>query len=699
MMTRLCWAPIILARRCSAQLVALSLIGLSAPCADTRSVAALASGAAAVEHGKYDQSLPLLQEAQTALPLISDYPAYLLAAALYEMKQYSGIEDRLRPVWDRTPASPLRAKAVILAANAHIHDGKPKQAIALVEKHLADLTPPQTESLLAHAFGAAAEPARATEHFQRLYLDYPLAEEAADAEAALAQVPPPPPQARLGRCLKLLEGADYTRAHTELQALIPQLTGTLLDTARVKLGAAEFFSKSYGPASIYLASLRVQSPEADAERLYYLFQCARRTDNTAAFPDILAQLERTHSQSLWRLQALLSAGEYYFFYNQVDAYSQVYRACSVSFPANPLAADCYWRPAFIEYLHRGPNTRALLEEFVQRHSSSDRVPNALYFLGRLAEDRSEWGAAKARYLALNTKYPNAYHAGLARVRLNQPAIRESVSPPEVSAWLAQVQFPLHPGVNFTPSALAAVRIERARLLASGGLDDLAESELRYGAKTDGQPNVMALELAELANQRNAPHRGIRCIKQLAPDYLFLPANSAPQRFWKLAFPLPFQASVERYSREFDLDPFIVAALIRQESEFNPAVVSRARAYGLAQVLPSTGRELSRRLGIRPYRANMLFVPEINLRIGIYFLRSLFDRLQGNWEATLASYNAGPNRVARWLTFGDFRDPAEFVEMIPFTETRNYVQIVLRNADIYRRIYGKPGTMSQSEGIK
>lgn len=91
-------------------------------------------------------------------------------------------------------------------------------------------------------------------------------------------------------------------------------------------------------------------------------------------------------------------------------------------------------------------------------------------------------------------------------------------------------------------------------------------------------------------------------------------------------------------------------MIRQESEFNAKVVSRAHAYGLTQVLPGTGREFSRRFDIRPFRPGMLFTPEINLNIGTYFLRSLLDRLNGTWEATtLAAYNAGPGRVARWLT--------------------------------------------------
>jgi len=104
-------------------------------------------------------------------------------------------------------------------------------------------------------------------------------------------------------------------------------------------------------------------------------------------------------------------------------------------------------------------------------------------------------------------------------------------------------------------------------------------------------------------------------------------------------------------------------------------------------LPSTGRQVSRKLGIQRFRANMLFQPDTNLQIGTYYLRSLLDQLMGQSEQALASYNAGKRHVTSWLTWSQFREPAEFVETIPFNETRNYVQTVLRNADVYRRLYG------------
>jgi soluble lytic murein transglycosylase len=158
-------------------------------------------------------------------------------------------------------------------------------------------------------------------------------------------------------------------------------------------------------------------------------------------------------------------------------------------------------------------------------------------------------------------------------------------------------------------------------------------------------------------------------------------------FWKIAFPLPYREDLERYAKQYNLDPFLMAALIRQESEFNPKAVSIANARGLTQIMPSTGRELSRRLKMKQYSTARLFQPGVSVQMGTYYLKSIADQVGGRWEAALAAYNAGLTRANSWLMWGQFKEPAEFVETVPFSQTRNYVQSVLRNADVYRRLYG------------
>jgi soluble lytic murein transglycosylase len=105
-----------------------------------------------------------------------------------------------------------------------------------------------------------------------------------------------------------------------------------------------------------------------------------------------------------------------------------------------------------------------------------------------------------------------------------------------------------------------------------------------------------------------------------------------------------------------------------------------------QILPPVGRQLAGRLKTGGFGAASLFRPDLNIRLGTYYLRTILDSYDGSLEAALAAYNGGKTRVDQWRSWGEFREPAEFIETIPITETRNYVQAVLRNAWLYRRIY-------------
>ncbi len=496
---------------------------------------------------------------------------------------------------------------------------------------------------------------------------------------------------RLRRCspagLKLVDGGDYTRAGKELTALLPRLSGADLDLARVRIGAASYLARDNKPAYDYLSSFQATTPEAEAERLYYVLECQRRLNRIDDMNATLQRLSETYPQSHWRFEALVSVAGYYASKNQPDAADPLYRACSESFSSDPQSSLCHWKVVWAEYMRDPSRAAALFQEHLTRYPGSDHVTTALYFLGRIAESRSDWASARAYYDEVNNGYSNYYYAVLARERLQTPSIARATPSPDVLQFLS-VQFPnRRVPESFLASAVTKQRIERAHLLAKAGLDDFAVAELRFGAKADGQPQIMAVELAELADERDAPDQAIRYIKHYAPGYLSLSLDAAPEKFWRLAFPMPYRKALEEYCRERSVDPYLMAALIRQESEFNPKAVSRANARGLAQVMPATGRQLSRQLRMR-YRTSMLFTPTVNLKLGTYYMRTLADQLMGQWEAVLASYNAGKSHVTAWLAMSNFREPAEFVESIPFNETRLYVQSVMRNADVYRKLYGQ-----------
>jgi soluble lytic murein transglycosylase len=140
---------------------------------------------------------------------------------------------------------------------------------------------------------------------------------------------------------------------------------------------------------------------------------------------------------------------------------------------------------------------------------------------------------------------------------------------------------------------------------------------------------------------------------------------------------------------------MVASLIRQESEFNPSVISYANAYGLMQLLPSVGKSMAREEGMSHFETFQLLDPATNIRLGTRYLRKMLDRFGGVQEYALAAYNAGDERVADWQAAGPYHGIDEFVESIPFTQTRDYVQGILRNEDIYRSIDVVAGTQSKT----
>ena len=648
------------------------------------------------ETGNFERAVSTIRPAEKRLKQVSDYVSYLLASAQFESQNYGSVALELTPLWRAQLKSPFFAKSVLMAAKAGIETDHPKDALDLLRRYQKDLTQPEASLLLAQASEKLPDPMAAASYYESVYYGYPGSTEASQASDRITELrmslgdkfPPPMPPLMLKRAMALLS-KDPAQAKKELQQVADQIAGPDRDLAKVRIGVADYNARANLSAANYLQSLKVSSPEADAERLSYLTGALRRLNRDDEAKAALNELSLKHPTSQWRLEALFNTANAYLVKAQPDQYLPLYRACVESFPDSLQAQTCQWKLAWNAYINRQSSAVDLMKQHVSRYPTSEKAAAALYFLARIAERAGQFQQARAYYQAIQDRFPNFFHAVLARAKLNETNIAKATPAPEVQSFLNLVPLPsATPSASFQTTPATNVRIERSRILAAAGLDDWADTELRFAARTDSQPNVIAMELAQQAQQRGAFDQGIRAIKSLASGYLSLPFDAAPAKFWQLAFPMPFKEALETYSKERQLDPFLVAALIRQESEFNPQAVSRAKAYGLTQVLPRTGREVARRIGVSGFTPRRLFEPEFNMRLGTYYLKSLLDQWDGKIEATLASYNAGKSRVVTWLSMAQYEEPAEFIESIPFTETRNYVQIVLRNADIYRRLYAK-----------
>jgi soluble lytic murein transglycosylase len=224
---------------------------------------------------------------------------------------------------------------------------------------------------------------------------------------------------------------------------------------------------------------------------------------------------------------------------------------------------------------------------------------------------------------------------------------------------------------------------KARLLANAALNEYIAPEIQASPTSS---EWGALAQAEIYVSYGEYTRALQSMKHSGLAFFTLPIDKVPAVYWSLLFPKPYWEDLIAYSQRNGLDPYLVASLIRQESEFNAGAVSHANAYGLMQLLPVVGKAAAKRQGLKGFNANVLLNPEVNLQLGTFNLKQVLDRFGGQPQYALAAYNAGDVPVRQWMSSGDYKDVPEFVESIPYTETREYVQAILRNREMYRALY-------------
>jgi soluble lytic murein transglycosylase len=406
----------------------------------------------------------------------------------------------------------------------------------------------------------------------------------------------------------------------------------------------------------------------------------------------LNELRQFGPASPWLEQALLSAGNMYLLKRDYDHAIDYFRELQQRFPNGTRASYAHWKAAWLAFRQgRTDEARKGFEDQVALYPDSAEIPAALYWRARIAEEEGKPAMARAFYQKLSDRFRNYYYAEFGRQRLRALPGAADVAP-EDAPHFALLD---HVSALSTAGKITAsdppddnLRFARARLLSNGGLADMAVRELQAAAsQVDGAwaPPEMARVYQDLGRY----DRGIEIMKRSTPNYFAVDLPDLPRPYWEALFPKAYWPDLRKYSELNGLDPYLVASLIRQESEFNAAALSRANAVGLMQLLPKTGKNVAKQVKLKGYSAPQLYTPAINLELGTRYFKEMVDKYNGQFEYALAAYNAGSDRVGDWLGQGHYRDAQEFVESIPFTETREYVQAILRNANVYRQLYGTP----------
>jgi soluble lytic murein transglycosylase len=359
-----------------------------------------------------------------------------------------------------------------------------------------------------------------------------------------------------------------------------------------------------------------------------------------------------------------------------------YKLLVEHFPNSIYAPSAHWREAWMNYrLRNYVEAARLMDEQITRYGAGIEASSALYWRARIYEDEErDFAHAVAYYRTLNASYTNFYYGDLARKRLAMLGIQPEAAPTPALLAVRKAIVP-----NLTDAVPEDdPHVIKAKLLANAALNEYIGPEIAASA---GASEWGALAQAQIYSSFGEYTRALQSMKHSGISFFSIPTSQVPLAYWKLIFPQPFWGELVSQSEKNGLDPYLVASLIRQESEFNPLAMSGAHAVGLMQLLPSVGKENAKKEGMKRFTPSELLNPAINLELGTRNLRSVLDRFGGQEEYALAAYNAGDVPVRQWMAVGDYKDIPEFVESIPYTETREYVQAILRNRELYKTLYG------------
>jgi soluble lytic murein transglycosylase len=659
---------------------------------DAAAAAYLALGHAYLTDRRFAEASTNLHQARQASDVLADYADFLAARSDHEAGNEAAAEALLHDFIQKYPESVFDVEAPELEATVLLamHDLDGAQRVLAAAAQGAATGRPGYQLAKGQVALAQGQATEADRLFKDLLLSHPLS-----------------PEAEIARARLTASGAEESLTATELRSLgdayynagryglAQDKYRALARQAGLSQEARAGFAVAAVACDLKLKRLTAAAVEAlpdtqdenGARRAYLLMELARNRNDIDGQQRIVTDMESRFPQSEWLAEALYSSGNMYLLSRDYAKAVEYYGYLSAHFPQNKNAAAAHWRAGWLNY-RQGlfADAAHTFDEQIHLYPSATETVAALYWRARLYETQDNKPAvAAANYKAIVRAYQHFFYAQMARQRLAALGTLQPVTDPEADRINAPELPPLDDSFPEDSEHLA-----KARLLANAGLNEYIPREI---AADPDSGSWSALAEAQIYASFGETYRAMRALKRALPYAASASINSIPLVYWRILFPEPYWDTIKAESAKNNLDPYLVASLIRQESEFNPAAVSYANAWGLMQLEPSAGRAMAREEGMTHFETFQLLDPETNIRLGTRYLRHTLDHFGGVQEYALAAYNAGDSRVVDWEAAGPYHGMDEFIESIPFTQTREYVEAILRNIETYRAI----DTVAETKG--
>jgi soluble lytic murein transglycosylase len=651
----------------------------------------LVRGVRMIDQGNYAAALPLVSDRSLQATPLWFYSRYYTALTLRELNRVDEADAALIAASAGAPNGYLDEAIPRLRAEIALARQDPRTAVAVLES-IAPGRAVNPEAVLLR-LGAAAQQAgdldKATRAYRRVYFEFPLSPESESAGSALERLRAgtPAPAEFVPLELQRAEALFAARRWSDARDAFESVSRRVLrdedrELVGLRLVECDFYLKRTRQARAGLAPY-LESGSRVIEARFIALSIAKALDEDAAYVQQARRFIDEFPTSSWTDETLDGLATHYIVNDDDAAADATFRELISRFPRSRYSERAAWKVGWAAYrAGRFAEAAAVFDAAAVNAPRADFRPAWLYWSARANDQVDNVATANTRYRLTATDYHNSYYGRLALRRLadrRQPPVSQSVV--------------VNPDAMPSPLIPTSVLV---RELVSLGLYEDALHELTYAERVWGASSAIQATTAWIRNQRAAQlvamerfqnlRGAINQMKRAYPQYLAAGGESLPADVLKVIFPLDYWPLIKSHADQRELDPYLMAALVAQESTFTADVRSSANAIGLMQLIPSTGRRYAQKVGLRGYSATSLTRPETNVLLGMTYFKDLIDRFGGAHFA-LASYNAGENRVSKWRTERPGMPQDEFIDDIPFPETQNYVKRILGTAEDYRRLYG------------
>ena len=645
----------------------------------------LAGAAEKYAAGDFADALKLARRAAASPGPLQDYANLYAGLSQLRAGQIDGARQSLAALRESKPPGYVAVAAALAGGEAAEAAGEYAAALALYES-LADDKASVNEDVLMRVGRtalAAGDRKKAANAYSRVYYEYALTDAASTAAEQLAtlqdHIVRTGYKADLARASMLFGARRYSDARAAYQSLLAEASGDDLEVVELRVAETDFFLKRYETARARLEP-HLDRASRKAEARFFYLSALRELGRDDQYIERTRALVDEFPDSSWSEEALNNLGTFYILENSDDLAAQAFAELYQKFPSGPRAERAAWKTGWWSYKNGDyAGTVRTFESAAHAFPRSDYRPSFLYWSARSHGKLDRGAEAVARLQQVHADYGNSYYGRLAARQLARPGeARPALERPLPASRLPVSAAPINPPTE-----------GRIRTLLAAGLYDDALNELRYAQRSWGGGPALDATMAWAYHRKGELRRAITIMRRAYPQFLAAGGHELPNEILQVIFPLTYWDSIRKHSIARGLDPYMIAALIAQESTFDPSARSVANAWGMMQIVPATGRRLARTLGIRRFTTATLTNADTNIRMGTLYFSQLARQFGGTHYA-LASYNAGESRVVRWKAERPGLDEDEFVDDIPFPETQNYVKRILGTAEDYRRLYSEAG---------